>query len=228
MADYSDYYSTIARAISGLPGKTEEARSAIYELARTALQKRLGALDPPISETDLAIERFALEAAIQRVETESRFRDARHGLSFMSTAKQFVRSVRGKLNINLAIGGDSLKAAITACLAQSLEFIQRTQLTAPGRRIYNIFGDRRCITKHPQIRIAVRLIAAALIGIIAGIFLYWVTANNNREAKPRSLISPTKLAFSDMPVGSVILVPRIGFSVNQPYRRARRIPRMYG
>jgi hypothetical protein len=113
-------------------------------------------------------------------------------------------------------------------LAQSLEFIQRTQLTAPGRRIYNIFGDRRCITKHPQIRIAVRLIAAALIGIIAGIFLYWVTANNNREAKPRSLISPTKLAFSDMPVGSVILVPRIGFSVNQPYRRARWIPRMYG
>ena len=59
MADYSDYYSTIARAISGLPGKTEEARGAIYELARTALQKRLGALDPPISETELAIETCA-------------------------------------------------------------------------------------------------------------------------------------------------------------------------
>ena len=80
MADYSDYYSTIARAISGLPGKTEEARGAIYELARTALQKGLGALDPPISETDLAIERLALEAAIQRVETESRFSDTRHRL----------------------------------------------------------------------------------------------------------------------------------------------------
>jgi hypothetical protein len=176
MADYSDYYSTIARAISGLPGKTEEARGAVYELARTALQKRLGALDPPISETDLAIERFALEAAIQRVETESRFRDARHGLSFMSTAKQFVRSVRGKLNINLAIGGDSLKAAIAACLAQGLEFIQRTQLTAPGRRIYNIFGDRQWFTKNPRIRIALRLIVAALIGIFAAIFLHWMTA----------------------------------------------------
>lgn len=56
MADYSDYYSTIARAISGLPDKTEEARGAVYELARTALQKRLSAFDPPISETDLAIE----------------------------------------------------------------------------------------------------------------------------------------------------------------------------
>jgi hypothetical protein len=118
---------------------------------------------------------FALEAAIQRVETESRFSDSRHGLSFISTAKQFVRSVRGKLNINIAIGGDSLKAASTACSAQGLEFIQRTQLTAPGRRIYNIFGDRLWITKHPQIRIALRLIVAALIGIFAGIFFYWVT-----------------------------------------------------
>jgi hypothetical protein len=178
MAGYSDYYSTIARAVSGLPGKTEEARGAIYELARTALQKRLGALDPLISETDLAIERLALEAAIQRVETESRIRDTRHGLSFISTAKQFVRSVRGKLNINIAIRRDSLKAAITACLAKGLEFIQRTQLTAPGRRIYNIFGDRQWITKYPKIRIALRLVVATLIGIFAAIFLHWMTAEN--------------------------------------------------
>ena len=102
MADYSDYYSTIARAVSRLPGKTEEARSAVYELARTALQKRLSAFDPPISDTE--IERFALEAAIQRVEKESQFSDTRHHLSFISTAKQFVRSVQGKLT-----RGDSLK-----------------------------------------------------------------------------------------------------------------------
>jgi hypothetical protein len=170
MADYSDYYSTIARAVSRLPGKTEEARSAVYELARTALQKRLSAFDPPISDTDLSIERFALEAAIQRVEKESRFSDTRHRLSFISTAKQFVRSAQGKLT-----RGDSLKAAITACLTQGSEFIQRTRLTAAGRRIYDIFSDRRWITKYPQIRIALRLVVAALIGIFAGIFLHWMT-----------------------------------------------------
>jgi hypothetical protein len=49
MSGYSNYYSTIARAISGLPGKTEEVRGAVYELARVALQKRLSAFDPPIS-----------------------------------------------------------------------------------------------------------------------------------------------------------------------------------
>jgi hypothetical protein len=137
MADYSDYYSTIARAISGLPDKTEEARGAVYELARTALQKRLSAFDPPISETDLAIERFALEAAIQRAETELRFSDTRHRLSFLSTAKQFVRSVQGKLNIDIAIRGDSLKAAITACLAHTRILVKkyRAQCTRKfGRR----------------------------------------------------------------------------------------------
>src|SRR4029077_8779341 len=189
MADYSDYYSTIARAISGLPDKTEEARGAVYELARTALQKRLSAFDPPISETDPAIERFALEAAIQRAETELRFSDTRHRLSFLSTAKQFVRSVQGKLNIDIA-----MPKSVTACLAQGLEFIQRTQLTAPGRGIYNIIGDRRWITKDPQIRTALRLIVAALIGMFAAIFLYWVTAKNNREAKPQSLISANPTA----------------------------------
>jgi hypothetical protein len=170
MADYSDYYSTIARAVSRLPGKTEEARSAVYELARTALQKRLSAFDPPISDTALAIERLALEAAIQRVEKESRFSDTRHRLSFISTAKQFVRSVQGKLT-----RGDSLKAAITARLTQGWEFIQRTRLTAASRRVYDIFSDRRWITKYPQIRIALRLVVAALIGILAGIFLHWMT-----------------------------------------------------
>ena len=120
--------------------------------------------------------------------------------------------MRSKLNINIAIRGDSLKAAITAYLAQGLEFSQSTRLTAPGRRIYNIFGDRRWITEHPQIRIALRLIVAALIGIFAGIFVHWVTANNNRDAKPQSLISPSELVFSDVPVVSVISVPRIGLS----------------
>ena len=175
MADYSDYYSTIARAISRLPDKTEEARVAVYDLARTALQKRLSAFDPPISETDLSAEQFALEAAIQRVETESRSGDTRNGLSFISTVKQFVHSARDQLN-NIALGGDSLKAVITAGLAQGSEFVQRTRLTDTGRHIYNIFGDQRWITKYPQIRTALRLIVAALIGIFAAIFLHWMTA----------------------------------------------------
>ena len=67
-----------------------------------------------------------------------------------------------------------MKAVMTAGLAQGSGFVQRTRLTDTGRRIYNIFGERRWITKYPQIRIALRLIVAALVGIFVGIFVHWV------------------------------------------------------
>ena len=55
-----DYYSIVARAVSRLPGKTDEARHGIYERARTALQATLR----------LANAQSALEAAIRRVEQD--------------------------------------------------------------------------------------------------------------------------------------------------------------
>ncbi len=74
-----DYYSVIGRAISGLPSKTDQARRAVYERARTALQERLRTYDPPVSEADRANARFVLEAAIRRVETELLLSNWRRG-----------------------------------------------------------------------------------------------------------------------------------------------------
>jgi N-acyl-D-aspartate/D-glutamate deacylase len=107
-----DYYSLIARAVARLPSKDDQARHAIYERARTALQESLRALDPPISEAELANMQSALEEAIQRVEqgvaietavdrmerdllaTEMRQivreEDVSHA-GFISKAKQFIR-----------------------------------------------------------------------------------------------------------------------------------------
>ena len=64
----ADYYSVIARAVSNLPNKTDEARRAIYERARTALQESSRTLE--ISEAEQANAQFALEAAIRRVEQD--------------------------------------------------------------------------------------------------------------------------------------------------------------
>jgi hypothetical protein len=61
----TDYYSVIARAVSLLPSKTDEARQAVYERARTALRETLLKFDPPLSETVLANEQAALDAAIR-------------------------------------------------------------------------------------------------------------------------------------------------------------------
>jgi hypothetical protein len=62
------YYSVIALAVSRLPSKTDEARREIYERARTALQEGLRGLDPPLSETVIANEQAALDAAICTLE----------------------------------------------------------------------------------------------------------------------------------------------------------------
>jgi hypothetical protein len=75
----SDYYSVMASAVSRLPRKTGEARHAIYQRARTAIQERLSTYDPPLSETALANEQAALDAAISRLEADLSFRDLRRG-----------------------------------------------------------------------------------------------------------------------------------------------------
>jgi hypothetical protein len=109
-----DYYSIIARAVSRLPSKTDEARHGIYERARTALQEKLRTLDPPISEAELANAQFTLEEAIRRVEQDVAIETAVHRMeqdliptdtrpivreedvshaapSFISRVKQFIR-----------------------------------------------------------------------------------------------------------------------------------------
>ena len=70
MAAPDNYYSVIARAVSGLRSNTDEARCAIYERARTALEERLRTLDPPMPETELAEQKLELEVAIIRVELQ--------------------------------------------------------------------------------------------------------------------------------------------------------------
>jgi hypothetical protein len=70
-----DYYSVIASAVYRLPSKTDEARHAIYERARTALRETLRNYDPPLSETELANEDAALDAAITKVEVDFLFSD---------------------------------------------------------------------------------------------------------------------------------------------------------
>jgi hypothetical protein len=165
----ADYYSVITRAVSNLPSQTVEARWAIYDDACVALQKQLLALDPPISEDELANEQLALEAAIRKVEedlllgTMRRFvrEDAPYAapsLSIISTVREFVRAGGDELNDAITVVRDRLrssgatelvptKAEITARLAQSLAFVQRTQLQTKnlGWRIYSsIFGDKSC------------------------------------------------------------------------------------
>ena len=60
----ADYYSIIATAVSRLPSKTDEARCAIYDRARTALQEALRDYEPLL----LAKEQEALDDAVRTLE----------------------------------------------------------------------------------------------------------------------------------------------------------------
>lgn len=66
----ADYYPVLKRAISSLPSGSGEARRAVYEKARVALLRQLSSYNPPLSPTDIADQRVALEDCIRRVEAE--------------------------------------------------------------------------------------------------------------------------------------------------------------
>jgi len=73
----ADYYSVIATAVSRLPSQTDEARSAIYDRARTALREALRDYEPPL----LAKEQAALDDAVRTLEVIDDIREEAAALS---------------------------------------------------------------------------------------------------------------------------------------------------
>ncbi|WP_029353324.1 hypothetical protein [Bosea sp. 117] len=66
----ADYYPLLARAISGLPVNSKEARQVVYDRARTALLAQLRGADPPLPEEDVERERRSLDDAMRRIEAD--------------------------------------------------------------------------------------------------------------------------------------------------------------
>jgi hypothetical protein len=167
----ADYYPVIARAVSRLPRKTDEARHAIYERARTALQENLRTHEPPLSPPELAIEQFALEAAISRVESKLR-RNTRKEVSLSLRAlslsvQELVRWGRETFGHNISIIRNSLRSGKTTKLvpinAEITErwatIVQRTQLKA------NKIGQRISSLTWMEMTVLIALILVALVAI---------------------------------------------------------------
>ena len=68
----ADFYPLVARAVERLPERSPDRRRAIYKRARSALTDQLRALDPPLSNRELARLQRSLEDAINRVEAHYR------------------------------------------------------------------------------------------------------------------------------------------------------------
>lgn len=72
-----DYYPALARTVLRLPNNNAAARRELYELARSKIVEILRRRDLKVSESEIARERAALEAAIGRVEDEFKSVQAR-------------------------------------------------------------------------------------------------------------------------------------------------------
>jgi len=75
----ADYHPLIARAVAGLDKNSGENRRALYERARVALVGQLRGVQPALQESEITLERLALEEAIRRVEGDAA-RAARAGI----------------------------------------------------------------------------------------------------------------------------------------------------
>src|ERR1700674_5023937 len=67
----AEYYSIIAKAVSGLDLNTEKARRRLYERARTALRSEMHRAYPRFHRSEIAAAEMSLEMAIDAVEAEA-------------------------------------------------------------------------------------------------------------------------------------------------------------
>ena len=66
----ADYYALMAYAAATLDKNTAASRRLLYERARASLVARMRKLDPPLTESEIRREQFALEEAIRKLEAE--------------------------------------------------------------------------------------------------------------------------------------------------------------
>ena len=70
-ADMSSYSSLLERKIKEIEHDPAEMRQVVYDVARLALKQQLYAQRPPLKSTDIQHSLSDLEAAIERVESQS-------------------------------------------------------------------------------------------------------------------------------------------------------------
>jgi hypothetical protein len=69
-APLADYYALLAYAAANLDKNTAALRGALYERARLSLVTQMRKLDPPLTESEIRREQFALEEAIRKLEAD--------------------------------------------------------------------------------------------------------------------------------------------------------------
>ena len=90
----ADYYALLAYAAAILEKNTAASRRALYERARTSLVVQMRKLDPPLTESTIRREQFALENAIRKLEAEKLSRLARRDDQLIGKLNELVQKMQ--------------------------------------------------------------------------------------------------------------------------------------
>ena len=90
----ADYYALLAyAAATTLAKNTAASRRALYERARTGLVARMRKIDPPLTESAIRREQFALEEAIRKLEAEKLSRLAQRDDQLIGKLNELVQKM---------------------------------------------------------------------------------------------------------------------------------------
>ena len=97
----ADYYALLAYAAAILEKNTAASRRALYDRARTSLVVQMRKLDPPLTESAIRREQFALETAIRRLEAEKLSRLAQRDHRLIGKLDELVQKMH---QMRMALG----------------------------------------------------------------------------------------------------------------------------
>jgi hypothetical protein len=84
----------MAYAAAVLDKNTAACRRALYERARTTLVAQMRKLDPPLSDSEIRREQFALEQAIRRLEADKLARLAQRDDELIGKLNELVQEMQ--------------------------------------------------------------------------------------------------------------------------------------
>src|SRR5215471_583190 len=100
----------MAYAAAFLEKNTAASRRALYERARTSLVVQMRKLDPPLTESAIRREQFALETAIRRLEAEKLSRLAQRDDRLVGRLNELVHKMQQMRQLDETRLADGIKA----------------------------------------------------------------------------------------------------------------------
>ena len=146
-----DYYPLVSRAVSSLEGDNPQSREALFERMRHLLINQLRNRQPPVSISEIARQRAALDAAIRRVELDSS-RRSRVSAPRQSTSTQIIKhlpqslyAVRERARTTLADHASKFTRLLLAPLEILRQAIQNVDLFLKSTLSAILFSARAAL-----------------------------------------------------------------------------------